>query len=177
MCCQGCRAAAEWIEQLGLGDYYRLRTQPAKKPDWNTTSRNRDAWQRSELARHVIRDLGAGCRETMLLIEGMRCSACVWLIERALGALPGVVTVQVNAAAQRARITWHDATTTLPQILDRLARTGYHAHPLHAATLDDVRRRESRDALKRLLVAGLGSMQAMMFAAVLYVGSSDLSGE
>ena len=175
MCCQGCRAAAEWIEQLGLGDYYRLRTQPAQKPDWNTTSRNRDAWQRSELARHVIRDLGAGCRETMLLIEGMRCSACVWLIERALCALPGVVTVQVNAAAQRARITWHDATTTLPQILDRLARTGYPAHPLHAATLDDVRRRESRDALKRLLVAGLGAMQAMMFAAVLYVGSSDLS--
>ena len=65
--------------------------------------------------------------------------------------------------------------STLPQILERLARTGYRAHPLDAATLDDVRRRESRDALKRLLVAGFGAMQAMMFAAVLYLGSSDLS--
>ena len=111
----------------------------------------------------------------MLLVEGVRCAACVWLIERALCALPGVVTVQVNAAAQRARITWRDATITLPQILERLARTGYPAHPLHAATLDDVRRRESRDALKRLLVAGFGAMQAMMFAAVLYLGSSDRS--
>lgn len=175
MCCQGCRAAAEWIEQLGLGDYYRLRTQPAQKPDRNTANGNRDAWQRPELARHVIRDLGKGCRETMLLIEGVRCAACVWLIERSLGALPGVASVQVNAAAQRGRIIWHDAMTTLPRILDQLARTGYPAHPLHAATLDDVRRRESRDALKRLLVAGLGAMQAMMFAAVLYVGSSDLS--
>ena len=146
-----------------------------RSPTANPTSGNRDAWQRPELARHVIRDLGAGCRETMLLVEGVRCAACVWLIERALGALPGVVSVQVNAAAQRARITWRDATTTLPQILDHLARTGYRAHPLHAATLDDVRRRESRDALKRLLVAGFGAMQAMMFAAVLYLGSSDLS--
>ncbi len=103
---------------------------PRRSPTANTTSGNRDAWQRPELARHVIRDLGAGCRETMLLVEGVRCAACVWLIERALGALPGVVSVQVNAAAQRARITWHDATTTLPQILDHLARTGYRAHPL-----------------------------------------------
>lgn len=173
MCCQGCRAAAEWIEHLGLGDYYRLRTQPAQKPDHDPSSGSRHAWQRPEIARHVIRDLGAGGRETMLLVEGVRCTACVWVIERSLCALPGVVSVQVNAAAQRARIIWQDATTTLPQILDHLARAGYHAHPLHAATLDDLRRRESHDALKRLLVAGLGAMQAMMFAAVLYVGSSD----
>ncbi len=175
MCCQGCRAAAEWIEQLGLGDYYRLRTRLAQKTDWSTSGGNRDAWQRPELARHVTRDLGAGCRETMLLVEDVRCTACVWLIERALGALPGVVKVQVNPAAQRARITWYEASITLPQILHHLARTGYRAHPLHKATLDDVRRRESREALKRLLVAGLGAMQAMMFAAVLYIGSSDLS--
>ena len=32
MCCQGCRAAAEWIEQLGLSDYYALRTAPAQTP-------------------------------------------------------------------------------------------------------------------------------------------------
>ena len=37
-------------------------------------------------ARHVIRDLGDGLRESLLLIEGVRCTACVWLIERALGA-------------------------------------------------------------------------------------------
>ena len=78
MCCHGCRAAAEWIEQIGLGDYYRLRTQSAQKPV-DTSDDTRNAWQRPEIARHVIRDLGAGRRETMLLIEGLRCSACVWL--------------------------------------------------------------------------------------------------
>ncbi|HEY5810084.1 MAG TPA: heavy metal translocating P-type ATPase metal-binding domain-containing protein, partial [Povalibacter sp.] len=175
MCCQGCRAAAEWIEQLGLGDYYRLRTQPAQRPDANVSPASRDAWSRPEIARHVVRDLEDGSRETMLLVEGVRCAACVWLIERALGAAPGVVSVQVNAAARRARITWREAMITLPQILECLALAGYRAHPLDAAALDDVRRRESRDALKRLLVAGFGAMQAMMFAAVLYLDSSDFS--
>lgn len=170
MCCHGCRAAAEWIEQLGLGDYYRLRTALAQKPDADPDNSSHDAWQRPEISRHVIRDLGAGRREMMLLIEGVRCAACVWLIERALGALPGVISVQVNAAAQRARVIWQDAAIALPQILEHLSRTGYRALPLDAQALNDVRRRESRDALKRLLVAGFGTMQAMMYAAVLYLG-------
>jgi P-type Cu2+ transporter len=175
VCCQGCRAAAEWIEQLGLTDYYSLRTEPATKPDLADVA-NRDAclaWQRDELVEHVVRDLGEGRRETMLFVEGIRCTACVWLIERSLQSLPGVATVQVNALARRARITWIDQQASLSQILERLARTGYRAWPLHAQALDDLRRHESRDALKRLVVAGFGAMQAMMFAAVLYLRGAD----
>jgi P-type Cu2+ transporter len=175
VCCHGCRAAAEWIEQLGLTDYYSLRTEPATKPDpADTADRNGAlAWQRAELAQHVVRDLGEGRRETMLFVEGIRCTACVWLIERSLQSLPGVATVQVNALARRARITWSDGKVSLSQILERLARTGYRAWPLHAKALDDLRRQESRDALKRLVVAGFGAMQAMMFAAALYLRGPD----
>jgi Cu2+-exporting ATPase len=175
MCCHGCRAAAEWIEQLGLTEYYSLRTQPATKPNLAPTA-DRDsclAWQRDELADHVVRDLGEGRRETMLFVEGIRCTACVWLIERALQSLPGVATVQVNALARRARITWIEKYVSLSQILERLARTGYRAWPLHAKALDDLRRHEARDALKRLVVAGFGAMQAMMFAAALYLRGAD----
>ena len=183
MCCLGCRAAAEWIEQLGLADYYSLRTRPAKKPDISSAADRADslAWQRDELARHVVRDLGEGRRETMLFVEDVRCTACVWLIERALQSLPGVASVQVNALARRARITWTERHVSLAQILDRLARTGYRARPLHARALDDIRRQEARDALKRLVVAGFGAMQAMMFAAVLYLrggaDAADVSAE
>ena len=80
----------------------------------------------------MIRDLGAGLRETLLLVEGVRCTACVWLIERALGATPGVVSVQVNAVSRRARVIWRDAKITLPQLLQTLSRTGYRALPLDA---------------------------------------------
>jgi hypothetical protein len=34
VCCHGCRAVAEWIGELGLADYYRLRSEPsARGPD------------------------------------------------------------------------------------------------------------------------------------------------
>ena len=169
LCCQGCRAAAEWIEQLGLADYYRLRTSPAQKP---AAAATHDSWRSTDASRHVVRDLGADLHETLLLVEGLRCTACVWLIERALGALPGVVGVQVNAMARRARVTWR-APATLTQVLQALSRTGYSALPMDARGLDDLRRRESRDALKRLLVAGFGAMQAMMYATAIYLGAAD----
>ena len=47
------------------------------------------------------------------------------------------------------------------------------ALPLDARGLDDLRRRESRDALKRLLVAGFGAMQAMMYATAIYLGAGQ----
>ncbi|HEU4781425.1 MAG TPA: heavy metal translocating P-type ATPase [Steroidobacteraceae bacterium] len=173
MCCLGCRAAAEWIEQLGLADYYALRTAPGQKPDAPAENLSPDSWNRVDNARHVVRDLGGGLRETLLLVEGVRCTACVWLIERSLGATPGVVSVQVNAAARRARVIWRDAAVTLPQLLQTLSRVGYGALPLDSRGLDDLRRRESRDALKRLLVAGFGTMQAMMYATAIYLGAAE----
>jgi Cu2+-exporting ATPase len=172
LCCHGCRAAAEWIDQLGLGDYYRLRSAPAPRaPERVDAERNAAAWQRPELARHVVRELDGTQCEAIVLVDGLRCSACVWLIERALGALPGVAGVQVNAGARRARVIWDAARCTLPRILETLGRAGYRALPLDAAALDDARRRESRASLKRLVVAGFGAMQAMMYASALYLGA------
>lgn len=173
VCCHGCRAAAEWIEGLGLGDYYRLRSVPASRPD---DSSNVDTWSRPEIARHALRSLPDGQSEVGLLVEGMHCSACVWLIERSLGQVDGVSKVQVNATAQRARVAFDGKRTTLPEVLRALERVGYRPRPLDSAALDDARRRESRAALKRLLVAGFGMMQAMMYAAALYLGVFEEAG-
>lgn len=173
VCCHGCRAAAEWIEGLGLGDYYRLRSEPALRPPEGSGAAN---WARPELARHAVRRLPDGQSEVGLLVEGMRCSACVWLIERSLDQLPGVDKVQVNATAQRARVVFDESRTTLPEVLVALERVGYRPLPLDAAALDDARRRESRAALKGLLVAGFGAMQAMMYATALYLGAFEQAG-
>ncbi|WP_395683255.1 heavy metal translocating P-type ATPase [Dokdonella sp.] len=171
VCCQGCRAAVEWIDQLGLADYYRLRSEPAQRPQG--VAGDGTAWRRADLARHVVRDAGDGRREAIVLVEGVRCAACVWLIERMLDALPGVERVQVNAAARRARIVWDEAQCDIARIVEAFERAGYRALPLDAAALDDSRRSESRAALKRLAVAGFGAMQAMMYASALYLGAFD----
>lgn len=175
-CCIGCRAVAQWIGQLGLADYYRLRSgAAARAPDVRDAEKNVAAFARPELSRHFVRKLANGATEAIVLIDGVRCAACGWLIERTLGLLPGVIQVGVNVAARRARVAFDARHLSIAGIVDSLARVGYRALPLDRAALDDSRQRETRDAQKRLAVAGFGAMQAMMYASALWFGAFDES--
>jgi len=169
VCCIGCRAAVEWIEGLGLADYYRLRSEPAARAE---AAADFSAWDRPALDRLYVRREGDQA-EACVLVGGLRCAACSWLIERALGALPGVAEVSVNPAARRLRLRWEAAVTPLSRLLSALARLGYTAHPLEAGAIDSMAQREQRTALKRLVIAGLGMMQAMMYAVALYAGAFE----
>jgi P-type Cu2+ transporter len=170
VCCPGCKAAAEWIDTLGLGDYYRLRSEPALRgegvPDFS-------AWDRPALRRLHVRESSPGHAEIIVLVDGLRCSACAWLIERAMRSIAGVHEVGVNALARRVVLGFDPDRIAVSELLGALARLGYQPHPLTAEMIDSQRQRESRAALKRLAVAGLGTMQAMMMAVALYAGVFD----
>jgi len=170
VCCIGCQAAAQWIATLGLADYYRLRSTPAGRAG---AAVDFSAWDRAQLQRLYVRHAGNGSAEVCVLVEGLRCAACAWLIDRALRDLPGVRAVEVNPGARRVRIEWMPANMALSEMLGRIARLGYTPHPCNAQALDALDQRESRTALKRLIVAGLGMMQAMMFAVTLYAGAFE----
>lgn len=170
VCCPGCKAAAEWIETLGLGDYYRLRSEPAQR---NETVVDYTAWDRPALGRLHVRTSKADRAEVIVLVDGLRCSACAWLIERAMRGIDGVHDVGVNALARRVSLEFDPGRIKLSALLGALARLGYVPHPLTAEMIDSQRQRESRAALKRLVVAGLGTMQAMMMAVALYAGVFD----
>lgn len=170
VCCIGCKAAAEWIEELGLGAYYTLRSEPALR---NGIAADFSAWERPALRRLHVRDASADRSEVVVLVDGLRCPACAWLIERAMRATPGVIDVGVNALARRVVLTFNPRKTGLAGLLEALARLGYSPSPLTADMIDSLRQRESRSALKRLVVAGLGTMQAMMMAVALYAGVFD----
>lgn len=170
VCCIGCRAAAEWIASLGLQDYYRLRdTAPPRAAAVGDYS----AWDRPQLQRLYVHHRDDGDAEVGVLLEGLRCSACSWLIDRALSAMGGVREIGVSVPGKRVRIVWQPHRVSLSALLGAVAQLGYVPHPLDRKSLSDVVEREQRAALKRLLVAGLGMMQAMMFAIVLYAGAIE----
>ena len=171
VCCPGCKAAAEWIEHLGLGDYYRLRSEPALR---TVEQNDYAAWDRPALRRLHVRTSAADRAEVIVLVDGLRCSACAWLIERAMRGMPGIHDVGVNALARRVGLDFDPTQLALSSVLAALARLGYRPHPLTADMIDSQRQRESRTALKRLVVAGLGTMQAMMMAVALYAGVFDV---
>ena len=168
-CCNGCAAAAQWIRDAGLGDYYRLRERPGLRIDAENGALAH--WDREDVLAGHVRAIDGG-REVTLIAGGMHCAACAWLIDRALSREDGVLDVVANAVTGRVRIAWDPARTPLSRPLARLQALGYRAYLAAGDALERTRRRERNRNLLRIGIAGLGAMQAMMFAEALYLDTA-----
>ncbi len=137
-----------------------------------------DPLEFGRFTRWVSGPAGERCAESALQLAGLHCAACAGLIENALARVDGVVAVQVSAASERASVTWDPARTRPSALIAAVRRAGYDAVPDAAAPAREMRRREQRQALWRLFVAGFCAMQVMMFAWPAYVAApGELSDE
>ena len=167
-CCTACRAVAAIISAHHLDQYYTVRDRPAPRPD---SAYDHSHWQAYDLpdiaAQYTYRD--GENNEIHLYIDGLHCAACTWLISRALERAHGITHTHINLTTGRAEIRWRD--TPLSAILATIADLGYTPN---LTTPDQEERRDHRRRnhdLLRLIVAGLGMMQVMMFATGLYTGA------
>jgi Cu2+-exporting ATPase len=169
VCCAGCAAAANWINDSGLDDYYRLRTADGNRVDREPVDFS--AWDRDEIQREHVLASAIG-NEITVAVEGMHCAACAWLIDRALSKQAGVLSASVNAVTGRLRLSWDPTRVRLSQLLSRVAALGYRPHLAGGAALERERRRERNQMLLRLGLALLAATQAMMFSEALYLDSA-----
>jgi Cu2+-exporting ATPase len=173
VCCHGCKAVAEFITGSGLGDYYRYRDAAGSRADEAPRPDRWSAYDRPELVARLTRAEPNGARSVTVLLEGLRCSACSWLADRALHLQSGVLDVSVNPATARARLVWDPEKVRLGDLLRVLESIGLRPHPLAGEPAEQMALFERRTALKRLAVAGIGMMQVMMFAVPLYIAKTS----
>ncbi len=107
--------------------------------------------------------------ESQVLVSGMHCAACSLMLEQALLASPGVQSVRVSAASQRASVVWSSAVTRPSEWLRAPRALGYTLSPALDTAVSDQTRKDARVALWRWLVAGFCMMQVMMYAFPAYV--------
>src|SRR5690606_37238952 len=175
VCCAGCLAVAELIAGAGLDDFYRFREAPSARPDERALQEDTwAAYEREEVANQFVTHRGEICT-VPLLVEGLRCAACGWLIDRIVSRTPGVAKIELNFATGRAQVEFDASQLNLGQCLRMIARLGDRPYPASDETLVRVREQERRSALKRLAVSAFGMMQVMMFAVAAY--AADLTGE
>ncbi|NYE62574.1 Cu2+-exporting ATPase [Duganella sp. 1224] len=170
MCCPGCAAVAQTIVDLGQENYYRDRTAYAASAD---------GAQQLPPELHLYDNadprfaLDEDSRESTFTVEGIRCAACVWLIEHRLVRLPGVDCAQLNVATERLYVRWRSAACQPGDILAALHTIGYAAYPYDAGRHADQQRRASKTLGRQLFVAGLSMMQVMMYVAPSYLARGD----
>ena len=179
MCCYGCQAVAQSIADNGLDDYYRSRDAlPETQREALPAILDQLAmFDHADFQKSFVKALGETEREASLLLEGITCSACIWLNEQHIGKLPGVTAVDINYTTRRARVRWDESRIKLSDILGAIAAIGYRAYPYDAAKNEEISKKERREALWRLWVAGFGMMQVMMYAYPVYVANGDMSAD
>lgn len=172
MCCHGCAAVAEAIIAAGLSDFYQHRTALSRRAEDLIPQQlhGLELYDRTDLQKSFVRTESATVREAALIMEGIVCAACIWLSERHINALPGVLEFRVNYSTHRATLRWDVEQIKLSAILSAMAAIGYIAHPFDPDRQEALQKEERAVALRRLAVAGLFSMQVMMLAVGLYVG-------
>lgn len=162
-CCPGCQAVAEAIVAGNLESYYQHRSEASANPEAlpRQLADELALYDRSDVQKPFVRHEGE-LAETTLLIEGISCAACGWLIEKHLRNLPGVAEARLNLSNHRLHVQWADSQLALSALLAELRHIGYAAHPYQADRAAEQLASENRTALRQLGVAGLLWFQAMM---------------
>ncbi len=169
MCCPGCEAVAQTIVDSGLMSYYKHRTEPAKKAE-SLVPKELEALSNYDVA-EIQSDFvtqNKNLSEVLLSVEGITCAACAWLIEKQLRAVKGLVFINVNTTVHRAVIRWDNSQLKLSEILKAIGKVGYQASPFQPDNQEALYAEQVKSYMRRIGLAGIATMQVMMFAIALY---------
>ncbi|MBA57304.1 MAG: copper-translocating P-type ATPase [Pseudomonadales bacterium] len=178
MCCPGCQSVAQTIVAIGMESYYEHRQQcpPGSSPAADLVPDFLDGlnnWDDPGLQESFVHQLPEGAREITLLISGITCAACVWLLEKHLNDQAGIHRCHVNMSSNLAVVSWNPEAISLSGIIKAIAHVGYKAEPYTPVQQEQSIKRENKQALTRIGVAGLGAMQVMTYAVSLYMGAFE----
>jgi Cu2+-exporting ATPase len=162
-CCPGCAAAFETIQTLGLGSFYeRCIAERPPRPE---------PFERFDLGRFIVARSDGG-KELVLAIDGLRCGACVWLIESVLGREPAVLTGRVNMTSRRLRLVWRGPASEADRLVGRIESLGYRLVPFDPVALAAARDDTDRALLRALAVAGFAAINVMLMSIGVWAGDA-----
>ncbi len=121
----------------------------------------------------VYTNIGQAERKMALLVEGIHCAACVWLIEHHLKQLTGILSARVNLTGRKLIIEWDNQQIQLSQILHSLADIGYLATPYHEDQATKSLKKQHRLLLYRMAVAAFAMMNLFWISIALYAGADE----
>ncbi|MQX38023.1 heavy metal translocating P-type ATPase metal-binding domain-containing protein [Roseospira navarrensis] len=175
-CCVGCEGAFKLVNGLGLDRYYERR---CLDPETRALKPDTDPDAIPDYTPHVSEGAQPGEAAVHLLVEGLHCAACVWLIERLLTLQPGVTHARVNMTTRRLTLRWmpqddrDDPATEdrgARRILDPVLAVGYRLVPYDPAALGRDTDRTEKALLRAMAVTGFAAGNVMLFSVSVWFG-------
>ncbi|MFA6138662.1 MAG: heavy metal translocating P-type ATPase [Sulfurimonas sp.] len=168
-CCNGCQGVFHLLNDSGLESFYEKAgditlTPPIEQYEDSSNFNSPAFYDR------FVKTNNDGFSEVALIIEGIHCSACVWLNEKALHKMDGVIEANINFTNNKAVIVWADEVLKLSSIIDMIRAVGYNAYPYDSSLQEAHANKERKEYYLRMAVAIFASMNIMWIAVAQYAG-------
>jgi Cu2+-exporting ATPase len=170
-CCDGCSSVYAILHAAGLSDYYRYQSSSDAEPSAARPSRRKfEELDEPAFQAEHCQERGEGVARVEFFLEGVHCSACVWLIERLTRVAPAVIESRFDLTRSVLQVTWSRERSSLSAVARALDSLGYCPHPSSTTDLAAEQRKGDRALLLRLGVAGAAAGNVMLMALALYSG-------
>lgn len=166
-CCHGCHAVCKTIIDSDNGDYYRYREDKSHTHQQSLPELmdKLTLYDNEKIQREFIRsDENNNWKEAHLILEEIRCAACLWLNEQTLRQLNGVLDVHMDYTGQQTRIRWNPDLIKLSDILRAISNIGYIAHPFDPSQRELLNKEQKQRSVQRILFALILGMSVMQTA-------------
>lgn len=171
-CCNGCASVCKTIYEAGLQGFYQRTGDGSTLLPPPEPQKDPEVYDINEVqSEFVVNHKDAS--EINLLVEGIHCAACIWLIERTLLKLPGIISANVNLTSKRLKVRWDLKTLAFSDIIKKVAAVGYKAVPYSSDAAEDSFKKQKKAMLYRISFAGFATMNLMWISIALYTGAQD----
>jgi P-type Cu2+ transporter len=168
-CCIGCSSVANVIYQNGLNHFYDKLQQNLAPPPPKTSEY--EVFDLENLQNeHITKNKNNS--KIKLLIEGLHCAACVWLIEKTLAKYPGICVARVNLQDKSLNLTFNLAKIKLSTVASIIGSIGYRVHFYNTSTYNKQIANENKTKLYRIIFAGFAMMNLLWISISLYSGAN-----
>jgi len=168
-CCKGCQGVYHLLNAEGLDTFYDKLGDTKLQP---ATQKNSDLekFDLEGFKNKYIKIDEDGLYEINLIIEGIHCSACVWLNEKVLHKTDGVIEATINYTNNKAKVVWDPDMVKLSQLIETIRSIGYNAYPYDPKLQEERAISTRKTYYTRILVAVFGAMNIMWLAVAHYAG-------
>ena len=169
-CCKGCQGVYHLLNDEGLDTFYDKLGDTKLQPATQDKNSDLEKFDLEGFKNRYIKVDEDGLHEIHLIIEGIHCSACVWLNEKVLHKKEGVIEASVNYSNNKAKVVWNTQEIKLSEIIETIQSIGYNAYPYDPKLQEERAISTRKTYYTRILVAVFGSMNIMWLAVAHYAG-------
>ncbi|WDL70307.1 heavy metal translocating P-type ATPase [Helicobacter winghamensis] len=167
-CCKGCEGVYRLLHAEGLEDFYNKLGTNSLEPV-KDSKQSLDSFDSTPFFERYVCQKDGYC-ELALILERIHCIACVWLNEKILEKIKGIIKVNINYTSNKATLLYDPKIIKISEIIQAIRSIGYDAHAYDPRLQESYAQKEKREYYIKMVVGIFCVMNIMWIAVAQYAG-------